>query len=74
MSDNVVSLRWAVEDLRFEGGRPDGPSIVLEETSILVLLMRLPHHRYFNESMRRTMGTVFIKAHPWKDTTGSGPV
>lgn len=30
MSDNVVSLRWAVEDLRFEGGRPDGPSILLD--------------------------------------------
>lgn len=30
MSDNVVSLRWAGEALRFEGGRPDGPPIQLD--------------------------------------------
>ena len=30
MSDNQVALRWAGEDLRFEGGRPGGPSIHLD--------------------------------------------
>jgi len=30
VSDNKVYLRWSGEDLRFEGGRPDGPSIQLD--------------------------------------------
>lgn len=30
MSDNRVSLRWTGEGLRFEGGRPEGPSLQLD--------------------------------------------
>ena len=33
MSDNKVSLRWAGEGLRFEGGRPGGSSIELQSSS-----------------------------------------
>ncbi len=30
MSDNQVTLRWAGEGLRFEGGRPGGPALELD--------------------------------------------